>query len=80
MIYQPCHYCGSKGKNQYKVAWGDGEEFSSISYRGIDRVYPKRGYTVSNTVPACWVCNNAKQQLTPAKFTAWIKRVARHLG
>jgi len=36
------------------------------------------GYTSENVVPCCWICNNAKKNLSYDEFRKWITRVALH--
>lgn len=80
MIFKPCYYCGTKGANSYKIKWGDAEAFTRVSYRGMDRKSPKRGYSEKNVVPSCGSCNLGKQSMTEGEFKKWIKKVANHLS
>ena len=60
LVTSPCAYCHS---------FTDGEAI------GIDRVDNKRGYTVSNTVPACEKCNYMKHTTSAAFFLAHCKTI-----
>lgn len=68
----PCAYCGSPPANRTKDRWGDG----AFVYSGLDRVDPSEGYTIDNVVPACFICNRAKTNLTIEEFRAWLRRAA----
>jgi len=35
----------------------------------------KREYTISNSVPCCTDCNNAKGTIDVTSFTSWVERV-----
>jgi len=74
MVTEPCHYCGAVLGNIQKSASGNGD----FEYTGIDRVDNALGYTASNCVPCCRVCNLAKNDRSRADFIAWIGRVAQH--
>lgn len=71
----PCFYCGCVPSNVCKSSHGTGD----FVYTGIDRIQPKRGYTASNTVPACHRCNFAKSDRAQGEFIAWIGRAYLHL-
>lgn len=45
-----------------------------IKINGIDRVDNKVGYLLSNSVPCCWNCNQAKGSKTLAAWCALIER------
>lgn len=72
-----CYYCGSKpgqivscGKkknNQYP--------YTFIS-NGIDRVDNNIGYTSTNSVACCKVCNRAKNTMTKQDFLIWVNRIS----
>ena len=75
----PCHYCGSAsaavvwGKNSHK----NPNPQSRFIYTGIDRKDNRAGYTVSNCVPCCKVCNYAKYNLSYEEFQSWINRLVK---
>lgn len=68
MIKSNCHYCGTPPSRIRK--WQNG----SFIYNGIDRLDNNIGYTTSNTVTACYECNQAKHQMTEEHFKKWLKR------
>jgi hypothetical protein len=74
-----CFYCGSEPKAVKKGGrfrkW-NGEYY----YNGIDRVDNMLGYTVANSVPCCFACNQAKHVSMQPVFFDWIKRVHANLN
>ena len=69
----PCAYCGappSKVKKQSR----NGE----WAYTGIDRVDNSLGYTISNVLPCCSICNHAKAAMTSDQWVEWLHRVSAH--
>lgn len=66
-----CFYCGAE---PFAIARRRGKSFK---YNGIDRYNNDIGYTPSNCVPCCKVCNCAKSSLSPKVFHDWIKSVYR---
>jgi 5-methylcytosine-specific restriction endonuclease McrA len=42
---------------------------------GIDRVDNTKGYTIENSRPCCFRCNQAKSSMTEQEFFDWIKAV-----
>jgi len=47
-------------------------------FNGIDRIVTTKGYTPSNSVSCCKVCNFAKRKMTEAEFLVWVERVYNH--
>lgn len=81
LIFQPCHYCGSKGSNTFKdVDKKHKRKISDlvIKYNGLDRLDSSRGYTVDNVVPCCWNCNRAKGTLSVEEFRIWLTSAYGH--
>ena len=68
-----CIYCGKTPTNIVKDNIKG--NMSSYQYNGIDRVDNTLGYTTSNCVPCCKLCNYTKNNLTQKNFMDWIKRV-----
>ena len=66
-----CYYCGAKPNNVAK----NPIYFGTYTYNGIDRVDNNKGYTIDNVVPCCYICNQAKHNLTLQDFQDWIKKV-----
>ena len=72
-----CEYCGVppclvKSKNGKKNYNG------SFTHNGIDRVNNSLGYTSSNVVSCCHVCNMAKRTTSAEDFISWAARVTAH--
>lgn len=64
-----CFYCGAIPSNKYtKSPVGD------FTYNGLDRLDSSEGYTMNNVVPCCKKCNEAKMDLSPRDFYAWIEK------
>lgn len=64
---QNCAYCNRPINEIYQddVLW-------DIKYNGIDRINSKIGYTMSNCVPCCSVCNTMKMDMTVEQFKTHI--------
>lgn len=71
LTQQDCFYCGAKPNNRFEYKGSNG----AYIYNGIDRVNNDKGYTIENTVPCCFFCNERKRALTLQEFKDWIKRV-----
>lgn len=67
-----CHYCGEPPKNIITNPYRNRKPFT---YNGLDRVDNTLGYTKSNVVPCCKMCNIAKNNHTVEEFKNWIKKV-----
>lgn len=74
IIKEKCHYCGANPSNikKTKNSLGNG-----LKYSGIDRIDSSKGYTKSNVVPCCKVCNYAKSNMTIEEFRKWAKRLGK---
>jgi hypothetical protein len=70
-----CFYCGSKPKQEKQTSIRGGKYL----YNGIDRINNKKGYTKSNSVPCCSVCNKAKSTLSLNEFKKHIKHIYNNL-
>jgi hypothetical protein len=70
-----CFYCerppSNVGKNGYNGVY---------VYNGIDRLDSSKGYTPTNTVPCCEICNRAKSNLSVVEFTDWLNALRRPRG
>ena len=69
---KPCAYCGAPPSNVKKGF----KESADLIYSGIDRVDNTVGYEKSNCVPACRVCNYAKNNMPLSEFASWVIRAA----
>lgn len=70
LILAACEYCGSTGRNCFKV-----KSHEDFYYNGIDRVDNSKGYTLENCVTCCFICNRAKSTMTRESFLTWIKEI-----
>jgi hypothetical protein len=52
--------------------------YGNYTYNGLDRVNNSKGYTRTNVVPCCIICNNAKRTLSLSEFLEWIGQVYEH--
>ncbi len=71
LIKGNCVYCGEPPSN-VKITKNCKEGFV---YSGIDRVDPKRGYSLGNVVSCCSLCNRAKNNLSLEQFKTWVKKL-----
>jgi hypothetical protein len=71
LICKPCYYCGIPPSNLKKTK----NDSEGLLYTGIDRVNPKLGYSITNCVPACSMCNRAKRDMTKQEYYEWVKRL-----
>lgn len=71
IIRKNCFYCGVP-PNNFKTTKNCKEGFY---YNGIDRINSNRGYFIDNVVPACGICNRAKNNLSVQEFRAWVIRL-----
>lgn len=69
---QCCNYCGELPKQIIGTGHG------TYIYNGIDRVDNDLGYTESNSVACCGICNRAKLDRDLDDFEAWIVRVFKY--
>lgn len=72
IIEQTCFYCGERPKPPQTR-----HESVKIKFvcNGLDRVDTTGGYTLSNVVACCFICNRAKSTLSTEDFLAWIEKV-----
>lgn len=68
LIAQDCHYCGSEPSNVLNHKGSNG----SVIYNGIDRKNNKIGYTASNCLPCCKLCNMMKHS---ASYEGFLEQV-----
>jgi hypothetical protein len=67
-----CYYCDVAPKH---IKTGYKTRFV---YNGLDRVDNTKGYTVSNVVPCCRMCNVAKNYYPQEEFLQWVGKVYLH--
>lgn len=69
-----CFYCGVVPSNCQLRRQTTG----GFIYSGIDRQDNNEGYTPTNSVPCCRICNFAKGTMTTTEFLNWARRVVAH--
>jgi hypothetical protein len=69
LILKNCVYCGKEPSNLVK------HEKDFMIYNGIDRVDSSKGYTVSNSVSCCGVCNLMKRSMSCEDFLNHVRRI-----
>jgi len=72
IIVKPCHYCGCEGQEGFLPKKKTNGVFKS---NGIDRVDSSIGYTKTNCVPCCSVCNKMKLEMPYEVFLAQVQRI-----
>lgn len=75
LIFNPCHYCGKLRGNRISRRTVNG---GKVCYNGLDRLDPGTGYHISNVVPCCGQCNDAKGTMDYQEFYEWLGRVSVH--
>lgn len=68
---QNCNYCGEPPSREIKR----GNAAYAFIGNGIDRVNNSDGYTLTNSVACCSICNRAKHTLSAEEFREWIRRI-----
>lgn len=74
---QNCHYCDASPSNSRNPT---NKTAGVFVYTGIDRKDNNIGYLLSNCLPSCIDCNQAKMDRTYEEFINWIKRICVHRG
>lgn len=69
-----CKYCGVKPYQEYRPNHKSG----SYIYNGIDRLNNEDGYTKSNSVSCCGVCNDMKRTRSVSEFLTACKAIVEH--
>ena len=64
----PCFYCGELPEDEF------GNRFV-----GIDRINPNEGYTSTNVIPCCFVCNRMKSNYEMNYWVNKMKQIIDHL-
>lgn len=68
-----CLYCGVKPSQVYSH-----KEPHKFIYNGIDRVDSGQGYSPTNCVSCCGLCNIGKMDHSVDEFLEWVERVHTH--
>lgn len=73
LLLSNCSYCGLEPSTDMRLP-----AHKKFRYTGIDRVDNSQGYTESNCVPCCSLCNSSKMAQTKEAWLAWVERVYLH--
>lgn len=73
---QNCFYCGREPSQTHKHS----KSSDGYIYNGIDRLDNTRGYSKSNCVPCCDMCNKAKGNRTLKEFVNWANRLGTRIN
>lgn len=73
LVSAPCQYC-RKDPKPYRGYGRD--ETAPYFCNGLDRVDNTKGYTASNCVPCCTVCNLMKRGMTVEQFLSHVQSIA----
>lgn len=85
LITSSCHYCEIPPNKQYNSNYRGGKYRSFnkerinagfINIGGIDRKDNSRGYTLENSLPCCFVCNRAKNNLSYEEFIKKLRQIS----
>lgn len=74
-----CTYCGKAPTNVYKNTTTSNAD-SGYLYNGVDRVDNKEGYTKTNSVPCCSICNKMKGTLSVEEFYTHMLKIIKRKG
>ena len=69
LIFLKCHYCDSGPSNVKKT------KKVKVAYNGIDRIDSNLGYSLSNCVPCCSICNIMKRHHDSSFFVEHITKI-----
>lgn len=72
-----CHYCGTP-PHAVRTWARSKSHHGDYVYNGIDRFDNSKGYTLENSVPCCWRCNNMKQTMAGHEFVRIASVIAMH--
>lgn len=80
-----CAYCGAppslqSGRSPFSKNGKLYRFKGEYTYTGVDRVNNELGYTVSNCLPCCDICNRAKLCMSQREFLEWNIRVYERLS
>ena len=82
LIKKDCYYCGNKPLNllDRRTRKRNGKIYKNNSngtllYNGVDRKDNFKGYTKTNVVPCCKICNGMKSKMGEKEFLKQIKKI-----
>jgi len=76
LIFKNCFYCGSE-PNSFRKSQRilKPNQPAPLVYNGIDRINNNVGYTDTNVVSCCIICNRAKREMSYEDFLLWLNRI-----
>lgn len=75
---QPCFYCGAKPQPYYAYSVRVFIHPEPFICNGVDRKNNDIGYTIENSIPCCFRCNQMKSTLSLDAFLESIKEIFLH--
>ena len=79
LINGNCFYCGEESSNR-RIVQHSLNGVDILLYNGIDRINSKKGYTFTNSVSCCAVCNSFKNNRPMENFLAHVKKIHDYLN
>lgn len=71
LLYKNCFYCNAIPSMEATYRG------LTHKFNGIDRIKSNEGYTTSNSVSCCWLCNRAKGNLSLDQFLNWVENLTK---
>jgi hypothetical protein len=81
-LHKNCYYCGSEPSNTYQIKnskTGEVRAGIPVTYNGIDRIDNTLGYTNSNSITCCEICNRMKRNYNYDKFIEHIIKIYKNI-
>lgn len=77
LIHSDCAYCGAKptSNNVWNKSGKRISDESLVYINGIDRINSDLGYTISNCVSCCPICNRMKLDLSVNEFYNHVEQI-----
>lgn len=75
-----CFYCDIKPHKKAQFYYHKKTKVEHYIYNGIDRKDNNKGYTLENSLPCCFSCNEMKKASTFENFVDKIKTIYNNLG
>lgn len=75
LIFSNCFYCGIQPSMKYTGTKLKATDTSQFKYNGVDRLDNTKGYSESNCVSCCKICNDAKGTLSLDSWNNWLTRI-----
>lgn len=75
-----CYYCNCEPNSIGGAGRNTKHGVGFFKHLGLDRIDNQKGYNMSNVVPCCFQCNNAKFTYSFDEFKQWIEKVNKNLN